>query len=215
MKIFITGCSKSGTTLLQRLFEAFSDVVLVINEQSIENFCLMDHKDVILVGKRTQHEIYSFIWKGKEIFLKDITKIQKHKVILINIFRDGRDVIESENYRVSPKEWIDCIYQIINYPQYLTLNLRYEDIVSKPNEIQQVVSDKLGLKVEYKWNTYPSFSSKKVYDLKFYRYLEEYRLRPISTNRIGKCLQLYKSRCSSLLEKLEFERMLRLCGYIK
>ena len=213
MRIFITGCGKSGTTLLLRLFAAFSNVVLVPNEHTAKDFSFMDDKDIILVGKRSQREIYSS-WSGKGYFFESLLELREHKVKLVNIFRDGRDVIESGDGQVLPRKWIDCIYQIIDYPQYLTMNLRYEDMVTKPDVVQQSVVDKLDLKIKYKWSDYPKFLDKEVEHWRQFRGIEAYNLRPISTDRIGKDHQLYKFRCSPS-ERLEFEKMLQFCGYVK
>lgn len=214
MRIYITGCSKSGTTLLLRLFKAFSNVVLVPREQSAKYFSLIDHKKGILVGKRSRCEVYSSSWGGKGYFFESLLELREHNINIVNIFRDGRDVIESRQPQVSPREWISCIHQIVDYPQYLKLNLRYEDIVTKPNEIQQIVANKLKLSIEHKWSDYPNFLDKDTAYWQQVRGREAYRPRPISAKRIGKNYQLYKYRCSPS-ERREFEEMLKFCGYIK
>ena len=213
MKIYITGCGKSGTTLLHRLFAAFSNVVLAPDEHTGKMFSFQDEGDTILVGKRSRYEVYSG-WSGKGYFFESLLELRMHKVILINIFRDGRDVIEGEDGRISPSEWIHSIYQTIDYAKYLTMNLRYEDLVRQPDLVQKDVAAQLKLNIKHKWSDYPKFLSREDLHLEFYRGLEEYELRPISTDRIGKNHQMYKYRCSPS-EKREFERMLKHCEYIK
>ena len=53
-RIFITGCAKTGTTLLRRCFWAFSGVDVLIDEISLPAFCLKKTDAPVLVGKRIQ-----------------------------------------------------------------------------------------------------------------------------------------------------------------
>lgn len=53
LKIFVTGCARSGTTLLQRLFFSFDNIEIIPKEIKLENFCAYK-SDKILVGKRIE-----------------------------------------------------------------------------------------------------------------------------------------------------------------
>jgi len=61
-KIYITGCARSGTTLLARLFHAFDNCQIMSEECSLEDFAKIDMSDQdcdFLVGKRTEQSIFS------------------------------------------------------------------------------------------------------------------------------------------------------------
>ena len=62
MKIFITGCAKSGTTLVRRLFNAY-DLNVAVEEMSLLDFYLSDFD----VAKRTADSIFSNIITDKII----------------------------------------------------------------------------------------------------------------------------------------------------
>ena len=69
-KIFITGCARSGTTLLARMFHAFEDVSVVENECTLEDFteyCSANEGHFrIIVGKRTERSIFSNVLSEEE-----------------------------------------------------------------------------------------------------------------------------------------------------
>lgn len=56
-RIYITGCARSGTTLLQRLFYAFEGVEIIDGEIDIDSF-INRTSDKVLVGKRTINSVF-------------------------------------------------------------------------------------------------------------------------------------------------------------
>ena len=62
-KIYITGCAKTGTTLLRRLFNAFDLKVYNKDEIELVNFLNSDFD----VGKRTFNTMFSNVLNEEEI----------------------------------------------------------------------------------------------------------------------------------------------------
>jgi hypothetical protein len=178
MKIFITGCARSGTTLLRRLFYSFDNVEIIDHELSLPEF--VDKKsDKILVGKRTKHSILSHDYKEPEIFEKAALELLKHTKV-INLLRNGYDVIESGE-DATPQRWLDSIDAYLRLKEYIDLNIFYEDLVTNPDLVQDQIIEKFNLKKLHDFNEYPAFVPEKG--------LEEakrYTPKPTNTSRINK-----------------------------
>lgn len=174
-KIFITGCAKSGTTLLRRLFYAFDDVRILPDETHIRQFVKRESDTAFLVGKRHRYSLFSeHLTDGALNEQKEL--IQQHNVKVVNIIRDGRDVIHSGEGYVSPRRWIEAMRQ---RDDLIAVEVRYEDIVSRPDKVQKKVADKLGLSIAHKWSEYPDF----VPDAEFVNSI--YAKRPLDKDSVG------------------------------
>jgi len=179
MKIYITGCARSGTTLLRRLFYSFKGVEVIGKEINISSFATYNSKQPILVGKRTINTIFSnFV--SNEGLQNQLTLIDGIKII--NIVRDGKDVVEG-GYS-SPSRWMNSIGTAKKYNDKIFATIYYELLVSHPDLIQKYISNLFGLEEVYRFSEYPDFIPKDSFD--FEKKKSNYKLRKISTDRVNK-----------------------------
>ena len=151
-KIYITGCAKSGTTLLRRLMNAFNITVYNEGEMSLEDFTLSDYQ----CAKRTHKTIFSNALNATEI-KEQVDIIEKNKISVIYIWRDFKDVIKSDGGYVSLKRWQHSVIQSFDYPQLIAIDIHYTELIEKPDDIQQEIADKIGLKILHKWSEFPDW----------------------------------------------------------
>ena len=209
MKIFITGCARSGTTLLSRLMNAFNISVYetdISTEISLNDFIKLDNKNI--VGKRSYPSVFSSELSGKEI-IEQINLIVNHDIKILNVVRDGRDVLLSEEkgkFYVSPSRWIDSIIQSEVFSDIISLQIRYEDLINNPLSIQGQIQQVFGLKQKHYFTKYPDFIKKDTANNDGI-----YKLRLLSNNSIGKDFSSYEN----FPLKREFENKLRKLNYIK
>jgi len=205
IKIFITGCARSGTTLLNRLFYSFKDLHIINNEISLKRFIRLSNSFENLVAKRTYNSIFSNI-KSEEEILKDLTEIYSRGILIINIYRDGRDVILDG--KVTPQRYINSIIQMKKYRRYITYNVEYNRLINEPNivqnEILNVINSRgFNLIKKYNFSEYPNFVPKEAFNID----KENYKALPLDTHSIGKDLNKYKEICNKN-ELKEFESLL-------
>lgn len=193
MKIYITGCNKSGTTLLLRMFHSFKNARVITNEIQIDRFAKLKYSEDILVGKRKPKTIFSDIIDSKELN-RQIKLIKKNKIVIINCIRNGEDVIASNSHI---ERWVKSMKQALKHIEIISLNVRYEDLVSIPDYIQKHIETIISKQAEYKFSEYPSFIPEGSYEGTFYK------LRPVSTDRIDKNKDGYK------LVFNEFEKLIK------
>lgn len=210
MYIFITGCAKSGTTLLQRLFNYYKRTKVIPGEISIDNLVSNKHKGKIIVGKRVWSTVLSSSIDDNSL-IHQIKKIKDNNVKIVNIVRDGRDVVISDNNWVKPDRWIYTIKQRNELSDIVTAEIRYEDLVENPDEIQDYLSKKLGLEKKYNFSEYPKHLKHE--DFSHLRGNDLYKARPINKSSINKDLHKYKSLCNSE-QIVEFDKLLKELGYI-
>jgi hypothetical protein len=205
MRIFITGCAKSGTTLLRRLFYAFDGVNVIDREISLYEFFSISNEGGILVGKRAYADIFSANLADGNL-LKAVSHLLNNRHIrIVNIYRDGRDVIESG---IKPGRWIASVRQMMNYRDLLAANVRYEDLVQTPDTVQLLLSSRLRLDLIHKFSDYPAFFREDDVSA-----IEKYRPRKITAENIGKDVELYKRRVVDDAQKQIFENLLLSLGY--
>lgn len=134
--------------------------------------------------------------------------ITKNNVKVLNIYRDGRDAIES-GWHINCERWIHSIRQMKRAKNCIFYNLGYEELVLLPDLIQGELGGKFNLKAKRLFSEYPDFVPSEVL-LK--EQGESYRGRPITTDRIGKNLELYRETCPENL-LFDFERYLEELNY--
>jgi len=203
MKIYITGCAKSGTTLLARLFWAFEGLYVIKEETRPYDFLMADDN---LVGKRTHNTLFGGALLNREEIL--LQKLLLSEFTVVNIVRDGRDVIKSfeDDWGVNGCfEWMNAINQAIDHGDLIDHHIRYEDIINIPNGAQTVVAEELDLKIIHKWSDYPKF-----YDTDQLG-MGSYAPRPLSDDRIGKAPERYKQVIN---DEHAFEALLKQHGYL-
>lgn len=212
---YITGCARSGTTLLQRLFYSFDDGFIIDGEIPLEyfggskQFLKVTQKALNnkwILGKRWFTTIFSNTLNSTKLD-EDSELIEKYDVKIINIYRDGRDVIESG--KVDARRWIDSIKQMTAFKHLITCNVQYENLIKMPDTVQTDISLILDLNIKAKFSEYPDFVPDRTFNL-----LKDktYRKRVLSNERIGKNFELYKVKYPN--EVTEFDDCLKLLNYI-
>jgi len=171
-KVLITGCARSGTTILLYLLKYFENTQ-VITRNEIRSTKIYDktsphyikiEKDKILVikcpmvDKKHKPKLYDS--------LKDILNL-KYKIIYI--YRDGRDVIVShhttkkDKYHVYPKRWIESIKEALAYKDCpKILFIKYEKFVSNPDRMMNNISEFLNLKYDKNYKDF--YKEKEIQD---------------------------------------------------
>ncbi len=165
MPIIIGGCGRSGTTLLLTILSAHSHIYSLPIET--EAFVHWDHKkngvDLPRLGALYYYILKSDIseevtrWCEKTprnvLYFDKILSFFKGKVKLINIVRDGRDVLlsyspnSSDSYHVDSDRWIRDVsagLKYINHPQVLTI--KYEDLILSYSKTMEKVCEFIGEK---------------------------------------------------------------------
>ncbi|MHA1758745.1 MAG: sulfotransferase family protein [Promethearchaeota archaeon] len=156
--IIIGGCGRSGTTLLHSILSSHPKIYAIPSETTV--FCptayghLQKPLDISKINFNAPFDMKSFYgkcfnqkipwhcnrWCEKTprnvLFFKRILEYFGKHIKLINIVRDGRDVILSthpsnpQKFWINPERWINDVaagLKFINHPQVFTL--RYEDLV--------------------------------------------------------------------------------------
>ena len=154
-KILITGCAKSGTTLLRRLFHAYN-LNVCVEEGTIQLLIDSDYN----VVKRTADTILShhhnWHMRRKEI-KKQRRLILDNDIIVINIIRDKVDVVRSDNGYVTSKRYNACLSQSHNNRDIIDITVYFNELIKDPDRVQCDISNKLGLTPEFMWSDYPVF----------------------------------------------------------
>jgi len=163
-KVFITGCAKSGTTLLKDMFRSFGSTFVIEAETSVGSICKLKTKSVgkfdFVVGKRTWDTIYSCGRLRDTDIDSQYHLLQSSDIIVINVIRDGRNVAKSllkDWGWYSPFEWMECVRQSNEHNGIINLTVKYEDLLTRPDEIQNEIMVVTGMKPEHSFSDYPNF----------------------------------------------------------
>mgnify|MGYP003625751509 FL=1 len=224
-KIFITGCAKSGTTLLLRMCYAFKDTEVVYkegfdgHEMDFDKFVKHESDKQFTIGKRHPPALLSNVLIPD--FQYQAADILKNDIRVINVIRDGRDVVLSDGNYVKPQRWIESIDQRnkILFGNLVDLEIKYEDLVRDPEKIQRQMEEKFGLVSEHSFRDYPDYVEDWVFDWNVsvlaragHGNEKGYGKRKVDDRGIGKDPEAYKDLCSDL-ELPKFERHLKELGY--
>lgn len=173
-KIFITGCAKSGTTLVRRLFNAFD-----IKVYNFDEICLMDFvNSEFEVGKRTINTIFSVNTYEYHINLQ-ANEIVEHNVEIVNVIRNKEDVLKSDNGYVSEVRYDACMEQAERFKHLIKYTIHFEDILKNPDTIQEEIAEIFGLKIKNKWSEFPNFYDISQENENNMKNNKNYQLRPI------------------------------------
>ncbi len=211
-KIFITGCAKSGTTLLKDLFRSFENTYVIEQEISIGSFVRLNQKQVgdvdFVVGKRTWDTIYSCGRLRDTDIASQYYALQKAGVVVINVVRDGRNVVRSmvnDWGWHNPFEWMECVRQWRENNGIITLQVRYEDLLAAPNLVQSRIILATEMVKEHPFSDYPDFIQTTEQREK------NYTFRPLDKNKILPDTETYLhhpndvEHFDSLLKELGYE----------
>ncbi len=214
-RIFITGCARSGTTLMNRLFYAFRDISVIDHEISIDEFCNYDCDTKILVGKRTPSTILSVPLSRDELD-RHLAIIKKNDLLIVNVIRDGRDVVHRNptGPQANVNRWIGCMLQAQLFMGIIRVQVRYEDLVVTPDSVQEKLAAALYLTPDSKFSEYPFFVPDSAFDEPEYRDFVYYSKRQITNASVGHSSDEYINLCESPKQQALFERTLKRYGYM-
>lgn len=208
MRIFLTGCARSGTTLLQRCFFSFANIEVIPKEIKLTNFIGYKSSCANLVGKRRMKSVFCNELSTKEI-ADQLSLIKTNNIIIIDIVRDGRDVVIDG--KVSLSRWTTIMRQRNRFYNFIDMTIRYEELCSTPDKVQKSIAGKFNLKINNLFSEYPKF----VPDYMFveHKKKERYAKRSISVDSIHKDKLKYKDMSSSKEELDNFELFLKNMSY--
>jgi hypothetical protein len=225
-KIFITGCAKSGTTLLLRMCFAFEGTEVLYrkgaegHELDFEHFLEYESDQDFVIGKRHPPALLSTRYHSSLQY--HAAKVITEEIGIINVVRDGRDVVLSDGNYVKPERWISCMEQRdkVLFGNLIDLEVSYEDLVRTPNQVQDEIQNKFGIKSKCSFSDYPDYVEDWVFDWNVSVLAragkgneKKYGKRKVSDKAIGKDPQAYKDLCTQ--EELPvFEAHLRQLGYL-
>jgi len=149
--LFVTGCARSGTSLLQRCLSTIQSPVFYWSENTlyqIYNQKLIDGKNLILKRTGICHQFFDRV----PSFVK-----------ILHIVRHPMDVLTSrvrkkDGYYVSFKRWknekkaFEAFRQV--HPAENLLVIRYEDLVSNPDGVQKLISEKFFVNFDLLFSDY-------------------------------------------------------------
>ena len=225
-KIFITGCAKSGTTLLLRMCYAFKDTEVIYkegfdgHEMDFDKFVKHTSEKKFTIGKRHPPALLSNVLVPE--FQNQAGDIIKEQIAVINVVRDGRDVVLSDGNYVKPQRWIESIDQRnkVMFGNLIDLEVKYEDLVTNPEKIQRQMEEKFGLESEHSFKDYPDYVEDWVFEWNVSVLGRagkgnetNYGKRKVDARGIGKDPEAYKDLCSTI-ELPKFEKHLKELGYL-
>ena len=227
-KIFITGCAKTGTTLLLRMCYAFKDTEVLYkegfngHELTIDEFVEKESDQKFLIGKRLPPALLSNTPVSDDQFAEQAEWVRANNIGIINVIRDGRDVVLSDGNYVSPQRWISSMSQRKRFSEIIDVEISYEDLVRNPDEVQKKIMKAFNIKKDHKFSDYPKYVEDWVYDWNVSVQgrmgnadaSADYGKRKLSDDSIGKDLESYKKICHE--DEIEqFEQELKEAGYIE
>ena len=154
VKIYIVGCAKTGTTLLQRLFCAF-DVDVVFGEIPLGEL-VKRHSDRVLVAKRTWNQLMSNVLAEPQV-QHFVRRIKKHNIRLVYMRRNKVDTLKSTNGYVSKERYNACQDQYEQHKSMVDYTAEYERLIKEPNIVQSEIAYVFDLKSLHKFSDYPAF----------------------------------------------------------
>ena len=152
MRIYITGCAKTGTTLLRRLMNAFEGLSVAVDEMSLKRFLESEYD----VAKRNAKQIFS-IGVDNDFIKEAIKLIKDNDVKILHIHRNKADVLKSDNGYVPEERYDDVEDQMFRYKKHITHVVYFEELTSNPDIVQKEIAAALGLKIKHKFSDYPNF----------------------------------------------------------
>ena len=114
-----------------------------------------------------------------------------HDIHVINMVRDGRNVVASLKRDwnwYNPFEWMECINQSQVHDADIDMTIRYEDLLTNPDQIQQRIVEYFEMKRAYHFSKYPNFI--KVPENR----KDNYKYRPLDKTKTAPDLKTYLQR---------------------
>lgn len=142
MKLIVTGCARSGTTVMIHLMRYFYSTKVVVKDEAHPfDYERYNHKDHILVIKKPFLEMSNISYFSLQELLQKGWRV-------LWMLRDGRDVISSTvdgNYHVDQERWISSNREFLSMcMSEQILPIRYEDLVTDHSNQMQIISTFIG-----------------------------------------------------------------------
>ncbi len=160
--LHITGCARSGTTLLFYVMSAFKKMNLHDHETNIWSH--PNREEIKEVKKKSEwpHVIYvtkrPSKWYQEPWLSRTIDFVKNSNSRLIYIMRDPRAVLTSRHpldkkqYYVSPEKWVASMQgyftikkELNNHPRFLVI--KYEDLIQKHEQVVEKFKTVLGMEL--------------------------------------------------------------------
>jgi len=179
-RIFLAGCGRSGTYLLAAMMQCFKDTYVHPGEAPAEAFASLDNEASTHVIKRLSDSFKTLHLIPAEI-------------CLIHLVRHPFDVLTSEHMGteryIKPNDWNAEIDAMRHLQRQNHLIIRYEDLVSSPDQIQTLILEKFGLQRHRKFSEFHT-----VAEVPGQISESMHGLRPPSTESVGKWRASLKDR---------------------
>lgn len=179
-KFYIAGCGRSGTTLMLRMFRNFSDCHVVLKESPFSILNTINIKRNNVIAKRN-----AAAWKT----LHDVP----YDIKVFYMVRNPFDVLTSYHpnskkkgeFYISLDRWVNeylSYKKLIDNKAYDQVHVvRYEDLVSDPDGVQDKISEFSGLEKLQHFSSSENLSPKSIGKYKSNKDFEKYLIE-ISDN---------------------------------
>lgn len=146
--VFIAGCARSGTSLLKQLMAVFGDTAVFPRERPVWHFLEMaDRPESTLVVKRTAECHRSLHRLPKDVHL---VYCVRHPFDCITSAHP--QTVHLRPYHVTRDRWIaehDAVHRLRGaQPGRRITVVRYEDLVTRPDDVQAAIAQDVGLEAE-------------------------------------------------------------------
>lgn len=202
MKVIITGCARSGTTLMVHLMRYFYSTEVILEDEK-HPYDYQGLTDKVLVIKKPYQDV-------NNIQHFSIYELLKYGWKIVWMLRDGRDVISSKangEYHCDFMRWIDSNTDYLNYWNNRAIHLvRYESLVKNPDAIMDGISDFIHQEFQADFhNFYNLMSSDKPMN-------SDIAPRPLDINSIGNHKN-HPERVMQAMDHTDFVKLLKIFGY--
>jgi hypothetical protein len=217
--IIIGGCGRSGTTLLLSILSAHQHIFGIPFETN--TFCassidLKGINDYFLTQDIPDGSRWCEKTPRNILFVDGILKYFNNDVRILNIVRDGRDVILSrhpenpDQFWIDPERWIKDVkagIEVENKNQVMTL--KYEDLVLDFGSTVQKILAFIDEEYNPEISNWHQHTKVKVHEAWFEK------VQPLYKDSIGKWKSLrYRQRVKGFMNKPEAVALLKYYNYI-
>lgn len=154
--VFIAGCARSGTTLLKQLMAVFDGTAVFPRERTVWHFLEMAARpEATLVVKRTSECHRSLPTLPADI---DLVYCVRHPYDCLTSTHP--QTAHLRPYHVTRDRWL-AEYEALRrlrkaQPGRRITFVRYEDLVTRPDDVQATLAEGLGLRAERSFSRNPS-----------------------------------------------------------
>lgn len=169
--LYITGCARSGTTLLRRMFYAYSgEQVYIVDTECSPAVAIAEaqqHSAELVVVKRDFRSIGAGLVNSVTEMHRQIKMLDENQALVFPCMRDGRDVIESRVVR--PMRWCQAMLELqligtLAPGRLLGGAVDFARMLEHPgrlqNEVETLLEMRSGIELrapKESWSRYPEF----------------------------------------------------------